>query len=387
MNNISYIKEENCYGCTACSVICSHNAIQMISSKKGFYIPKLNSEKCINCGMCLKCCPACQKKGINNNISKEIKSYALRHKSDNVRFLSSSGGAFSAIVETFLEREDCVVYGAAFHKGKVCHLRVAPSNIQELRKSKYVQSDLGRIFFNIREDLKNGLTVIFCGTPCQVDGLNLFLEISKVDRKNLLVLDFVCHGTLSPLLFNKYLRYCEKKKHERIVDHCFRSKKEGWHKYIAENVFASGKVDSKSFTSQLFTALFYTNYSFKESCYNCKFTSIKRMSDITLADFWGIEKHLPELDDNKGISFVMANTAKGNMVLQNLQSVDLIEVPLNYTDQPHLNHPVSRPKDNDEFWEYFNKHGFKKMAVKYLKAGRIRRMLSACFRKGVRLIK
>lgn len=387
MNNISVITEDSCYGCTACSAVCPHDSIKMVSSKKGFYIPQLDKDKCLDCGLCLKSCPAHKKDEAVNKEGSIRKSYALRHKSDKVRFLSSSGGAFTALIDTYINEKNCVVYGAAYINGEICHLRVSPSDIYELRKSKYVQSNLEGIFAHIQSDIKSGLTVIFCGTPCQVDGLLGYIKTRRIDRSRLLTIDFVCHGTLSPRVFSEYLKYCEKKSGSTITNHCFRSKKDGWHRYTAVNTFESGKSDSKSFTSQLFTSLYYTNYSFKEACYSCSYSSVNRVSDITLADFWGIEKQLPELDDNKGVSFVLVNTLKGQEVMNNVKNVDLIEVPVSYTDQAHLDHPVTRPVNNDEFWEYLDQNGFQKMAVKYLKAGKIRRTASFIIRNGMRLIK
>jgi len=217
--------------------------------------------------------------------------------------------------------------------------------------------------------------------------LSKYLSIRKCNIDNLLTIDFICHGTLSPRVFSEFLKYCEKKKKHSIIDHCFRGKEKGWHSHIGVNTFGNGDVDSTSFTSQLFTALFYTNYSFKEACYTCKYTSLKRVSDITLADFWGIEKHLPEFDDNKGVSFVMFNTEKGQKIFENIKNVESIDASVEYTEQPHLYHPVSRPSTNDEFWRYFNENGFHKMAVKYLKAGKIRRTVSKMLRMALKIVK
>ena len=383
--SIRIVGENNCYGCTACYAVCPVDAISMNSSSKGFYVPSVELGKCVDCGKCEAVCPDLN----SQNLTREGigKCYAVRHKKDEVRYLSSSGGAFSSIVEEFAKHGRCHVFGAALEDCVVRHIRVSPNDISPLRKSKYVQSDLSDSFKSIFNLLKNSERVVFSGTPCQCQGLNLFLKEKRQHTENLLLIDFVCHGTLSPRLFADYIAYCEHRQGKRISDHCFRDKSNGWHTYIARNSFDDGSTDSKSFSSQLFTQLFYTNYSFKEKCYSCDFSTLNRVSDITLADFWGIEKKFPQFDDNLGASFVIVNTQKGNSFFSRMDSSYYFEVSIDDTAQAHLNHPVARPVGNDMFWTYYFKHGFSKMCVKYLKAGKTRRFLSMVYRSCLKFVR
>lgn len=385
MNNIRKIQEKDCYGCTACASVCPMKAINMKESEKGFQIPILDESLCNNCGLCLKVCPAHTKK--LNITNKKSNCFALRHKSDGVRLASTSGGAYTAVIEA-CEKQSPILYGAAYVDGVVKHIRVSQNDINALRGSKYVQSNLGETFNSVLKDLANGKYVVFCGTPCQCDGLMNLLSMKKISTSNILVIDFICHGTLSPKMFSDYLKYCEKKSGKKLVHSYFRSKHlKGWHSNQQMNVYEDGKKDDISFSSQILVGAFYSDLAFKDSCYTCKFTSENRVSDITLGDFWGIEKHMPQLDDNKGVSFIMANTEKGEKVVKLIHTADVLPVLCEWTEQPHLFHPVHSPDGREEFWRFYQKNGFSKMAVKYLNAGKLKRMLSSLYQGIIKLLK
>lgn len=375
MNSVKKVSTDDCYGCSACFSVCKNKAISMQMSDKGFFAPQI-SDTCIDCGMCVKCCPALQ--SLEKNTI--MKCWAIKNMDDTVRENSSSGGAFSAIATDILNRNG-VIYGAAFREKRIVHLRTEGNDYSILRKSKYVQSELGTTFSNVIHDLQSDKTVMFTGTPCQCAGLRALLSNKNIDTCKLLLVDFICHGTLSPMIFSDYIKYFEKKTDKIVVNFDFRDKSKGWHRYIGRSDLSDGTYDNTSFESQLFISLFYSNYSFKESCYHCRFTTPDRCSDITLADFWGIEKRLPDIDDDKGISFIMACTEKGIDVIHSLSNVQRIEVPFEWESQAHLHHPISRPADNDMFWKIYYQNGFKKIAAVYLKAGKIRRFASKLLRK------
>ena len=376
--SIISVHSEDCYGCTACASVCTLNAIGMQSNDKGFLRPVLDQSKCVNCGKCLIACPALQKEAPT---SKTVECYAGRIKDSEIRAKSTSGGAFSAFASA-LTVSGAIVYGAEFNRSGVRHIRVENGDISSLRGSKYVQSDLSDSFSCISRDLKAGKTVLFVGTPCQCGGLRKFAKASRLPDENLYIIDFICHGTSSSRIFSDYLTYCEKKHSKKIVDHIFRSKANGWHAHLEANVFEDGEVDSASFDSQIHKGIFYSAYAFSDRCYKCDYASKERVSDITIADFWGIERALPEFDDNKGTSFVIISTSKGKTLFDMASdSMECVPVDISDTRQPHLDHSVARPENTDAFWDTYFKKGFSKIAVKYFAAGKLRRFASKIYHK------
>ena len=194
----------------------------------------------------------------------------------------------------------------------VLHKRAVTADERDAFKgSKYVQSDLGNIFSDILDDINDGLLVLFVGTPCQCGGLKSYLYQKKISTDNLILADMVCHGAPSPLIWKEHVSFIQKKSAKRIKDYRFRLKVNGWHNHTEMIIYDDGKTDYKSDLSQINKKLFHANLTLREACYNCKYTNLNRCSDITIADFWGIEKHMPDFDDNKGISLILINTQKG----------------------------------------------------------------------------
>lgn len=346
---------EDCCGCTACAFTCPHNAISMKPDALGFLYPIVDTEKCIDCGACENVC------SFNDNYDKLLNltqpdAWAARHKDINEVMKSRSGAVFAAISDYILKK-DGVVYGAGYKDHfRVAHKRAMSTHERdEFRGSKYVQSDLENIFKQVKDDLKNGLTVLFSGTPCQTAGLNSF--IGKKYRENLLLVDIVCHGVGSPYIWRDYIRYLEDSEKDTIVRANFRDKeKYGWEGHRESFVFNNGYM--KSWTT--FTQVFYKHIMFRHSCGNCHFCNMQRPSDITLADFWGWEKSVPEMNnDNKGLNLVLCNTKKGQEIFDTIKN-DLMISPVNLDEciQPNLQYPsVIHPK-RDQFEDYYVRHGF-----------------------------
>ena len=217
----------DCCGCTACASICNHDAITMEPDALGFLYPKVDESKCVECGLCEKVC------AFNENYDKTLNlpkpdAYAARHKDMDEVMKSRSGAAFVAISDYILEQGG-VVYGAGYKDHfRVAHKR-ATTKVErdEFRGSKYVQSDLTGVFRMVKQDLKNGLTVLFSGTPCQTSGLNSY--VGKKLRENLVLIDIVCHGVPGPYIWRDYLAYLEKKQGDTITMVNFRDKEVvGW---------------------------------------------------------------------------------------------------------------------------------------------------------------
>lgn len=352
MINIS--DSSQCCGCTACASICNHDAIFMKPDKLGFKYPFVDKEKCIDCGLCDKVC------AFNDNYDQSLQfskplAYAVRHKDIKELETSRSGAAFVALSDIILEQGG-VVYGAAFDEQfNVYHKRTTTkSQRDKLKGSKYVQSDLGCVFREIRNDLINGRLVMFSGTGCQCAGLHSF--IGKQLRKNLYIVDIICHGVPSPIVWHDYLSYMKKKKGEKIISVNFRDKsKNGWKDHWESLTFNSGKKYSR-----LFTELFYRDICLRPSCGECHYCNFHRPSDLTLGDYWGYERTSVDFNkDNKGCSLVLINTELGKSLFeQSKRHINYIKCELPNVTQKHLLYPVSLRKSTKLFATLYPHLGF-----------------------------
>lgn len=358
--------KSDCCGCTACASIYPKDAITMEPDTLGFKYPKVDLSKCIDCGLCEKVC------AFNDNYDKSLnlkepEIYAARHKDMHEIETSRSGAAFIAISDYILENGG-IVYGVGYKDHfRVAHKRATTKEERnEFKGSKYVQSDLDEIFRKVKEDLKQGNTVLFSGTPCQTAGLNSY--IGKKLRENLILVDIVCHGVPGPYMWRDYLDYLEKKQGSKICWVNFRDKQEyGWaaHKETFKFVKGEGKMS--------FTYLFYQHSMFRHSCGKCHFANTQRPSDITIADFWGWEKTDPEFNkDNKGVSLVLVNTEKGRKLFEEA-SKDLNVIPAKLEDcmQPNLVKPSPINKKRDIFEHEYKKYGFTYIYYRYGNVGLI----------------
>lgn len=357
---------EDCCGCTSCENICPTNAIEMITDKEGFMYPKIDQALCINCGKCKDVC-AFQKGCDTSNNLDQIMAYGIKHKNDNVRLNSRSGGTFTAISD-YVINQSGAVYGAKFDQNlNVVHSRATNKKDRDLfRGSKYVQSSLDNTFKKVIEDLVNEKYVLFSGTPCQTAGLNKYLSKIGINRDKLILVDLVCHGTPSPKIFRDYINFLNKKHKTNITNFEFRNKRKfGWEAHRE-----TYKVRNKEYSSDVYTTLFSRDEMLRPSCYNCKYTNLKRPSDITLGDFWGIEKVLPNFTDDKGISLVFINTAKGKRLFNSIKTeLDYVECSGADFIQPNLKTPTECPSTRAKFWNNYEENGFEYIARKYAKYG------------------
>lgn len=376
------IDKSKCCACTACKNICPKQAIEMISDEKGFLYPKIDENKCIKCGLCEKVCFYNTGYKILDDHLEKIETYAIKHKDLQVRMASQSGGAFTIFSDEIL-KQNGVIYGVGFDKSlKVCYKRAETKDERdEFRGSKYVQSEIGDIFNQIKIDLKNGRKVLFSGTPCYVAGLTKFLGNKNI--QNLFLIDIICHGVPSPKMFVDYLRFLENKYEGKIENFNFRNKNFGW-----KSCVESFKINEKIYNNNIYAKLFSDCLAFRESCYKCKFTNLNRPSDITIADCWGIEKFKPNVNDDKGISLVIINTEKGKLLQKNvLSKLEYYIIDINDYLQPRLREPNKRIKAVDVFWNDYLNNGFDYVVKKYTSLtlfGKIKKMLKKI--KLIRLI-
>lgn len=298
----------DCTGCAACKNICPKNCITMERDDEGFLYPKINRDECINCGRCEKVCPSLNFKATMTDALPAV--FAAIYPNDKVRRHSSSGGAFTALSELILSTGG-IVFGAGFNENwRVVH--TAAENLDELenlRGSKYVQSDIGDVYRRVKAELETGRRVLFSGTPCQCAGLKSFLG---KDYSNLLTVDIICHGTPSPMLWENYLEYIAKGHDIAHVN--FRSKRFGWTTNLEINFYECGYY-SKFVANDVYLKLFLTELIERPSCHECKFKFPDGKSDVTLGDAWGVQNFAPETFDNIGTSLIIIHTANGKNFL------------------------------------------------------------------------
>ncbi len=356
------LAKEKCNGCHSCYNVCPKQAITMVEDEKGFKHPQINKEKCINCNLCVKVCPIIHK--LEGNVFLR-KAYACINKNETERKKSSSGGIFVLLAKEIIKNNG-VVYGACLNNEfKVVHQRItSEKEIEKLMGSKYVQSEIGENFKAVQKDLKKGYQVLFTGTPCQIEGLKAFL---RKEYDNLYTQDIICHGVPSPLVWEKYKRYRKEIDHEIPQEISFRNKDEGWHLYNMKFSYKSGAYKQIQ-KEDLFMKAFLKNTILRNSCYNCNVKKINRVSDITLGDYWGIEKFFEQMDDNKGVSAVIIQSQKGmelfdkikeNLIFEKTTIDDIVKY------NPSLNKSVDCDPNREKFFENMNKISFDELVRKY----------------------
>lgn len=358
------INENNCCGCGACYNVCPKDAITMKPDTKGFAYPDINDDLCINCGLCNKVCPIIES-SISGQDGFDQEIYGIYSCDNKTRMSSTSGGAFTLFANEILGC-DGVVVGASLDKNMdVYHISIeGKEDIGLLQGSKYVQSDTKRIYSEIKEMLLKGKKVLFCGTPCQTDGLLKF--IPKNLKENLFTVDFICHGVPSHKIWKEYVSHLENVFHKKIKSYKFRSKVAGWHNNVEVVEFENGKKAYNKKDIDIFGHLFHKNLSLRPYCYNCQYTKYQRVSDVTIGDFWGVEKTYPSMDDNKGTSLVMLNTKKGKTLFEKIQNnAKVIRIDKEQCKQRALYRKPECKYDRDIFWKEYEEKGFSYIAKKY----------------------
>lgn len=341
------ITEKICTGCHACYSICPKKAIDMKSDQRGFLQPVINEDLCVRCKMCQKVCPLNEK---TMQFSGEPIAYAAYSLNEKNHKSSSSGGIFSLLASEVLQREG-IIYGAVFtEKFKVEHRRIA-ENISPLMTSKYVQSQIGDVFCQVERDICDGKWVLFSGTPCQVGGLYNYLIKRKVNTEKLLMVDLICHGVPSPLLWEKHLETIANDRTPKFVN--FRDKRLSWGGFSLTCQFADDSEYSIVAGEDAYMQGFFANMTLRESCYSCHFKTKSRISDITLADYWGIEKHDPDMENRNGTSAVIIHSPKGNELFDAVAAqMCRKEIPISsvLAGNSAMVHSVSPHPRKDLFW-------------------------------------
>lgn len=314
---ISIDKKDNCCGCYACVNVCPKDCISMLEDSEGFNYPCVDKSKCVDCTLCEKVCPIINKDKVAQGSNEEDNTYVAYTKNATVRKNSSSGGMFTELAESVLKNNG-VVFGCAFDDDFNAHHIMIDniSDLEKLRGSKYIQSQIESTYKEAEKLLKNGKLVLFSGVACQIAGLKSYL---RKDYDNLLTVDVLCHGVPSGKAWRKYIDDNQKRHNAKLNKYYFRNKDNGWKVFTVKKKYDNNKEVGCPFNQDPYMQLFLGEICLRPSCYNCRFKDIKRPSDITLGDSWGIQDYMPDMDDNMGTSVVIAHTEKGVNLLNSVK--------------------------------------------------------------------
>lgn len=362
-----------CCGCYGCYNICPTKAIEMVEDEKGFKYPSVNNEKCVDCGLCEKVCPILNNK---KEEKKDIKVYACMNKNTDTRMKSSSGGIFTLIASYILDL-DGVVFGAKFDDDfQVIHSFIEhKEELYQFRGSKYVQSKIGDMYKKAKKFLEQNRYVLFTGTPCQIEGLYSYLG---KEYEKLYTQDIICHGVPSPMVWRKYLQEFNIKYKGKPKEISFREKSNtGWNNFEMKLQYDTDSYIT-SHNEDIYMKAFLYNICLRDSCYACNFKKKDRISDITLADFWGINNIDKEMNDNKGTSLVIINSKKGNQLFEKIEQNTIckeedFEEAVKYN--PSMISSVKMHKNRENFFKGLENNDLEVLVKKYTKIPLYRKIL------------
>lgn len=358
--------EKKCTGCMACVDMCPANCITSIVGVDGFKYSAINESKCVSCGKCYSVCPLVTQE----KHQEEQHLFAAYAAESNYQNRGSSGGIFEILAKYFIG-QGYYICGAAFEGITLRHRVISCNNdIKPLLKSKYIQSDMEGIYAQITELLKKGEKVFYCGTPCQVSAL--INSTPKSLKNNIFTADIICHGVPSQKVFDDYIKTLEKKHGGSVSDFSFRIKDNkykhahGYSYKVTKN--GKTKIVNGIYTNSSFYNAFKNYLIFRDGCYDCQYATLQRVSDITLADFWGIEKYDFIGNIDTGVSMVITNTQRGNEVFSLIKDKTVSkEFPVQYgVDSNYcLTHSTQKPKNRDKIIKELSENGYEQTAKKY----------------------
>lgn len=349
----SLIEWNECCGCGACANKCPKNAIIMSPNKEGFLHPEIDKNLCVECGACEKVCPGLEPAKMTGNMPQ---AFIVQHKSDAIRYQSTSGGAFTAIAEEIINRGGFVFGATMTDELTVKHICVKTlDDLARFRNSKYVQSEIGSCYKEAKAKLDLGIFVCFSGTPCQINGLYKYLG---KDYENLIAVDVVCKSVPSPLVFKKYIEY-KKGQEGNISDVVFRDKKRGFlyctmaHYLSHEDRAVAQDVYRRGSESDEWLRLFLSGKISRRSCISCPFQTIERVGDFTLGDIW--ETGHPDFDDNKGSTIIHVWNEKAFSFFNSIKDkIRYVEYPIENSRGATRVNTIKLRNDRTQLFEDMN---------------------------------
>lgn len=366
---IKLIEKKNCCGCNACGDVCRQGAITFKTDIEGFWYPDVDKDKCVDCGLCEKTCPVLNVISLKkNDFEKPAKVLAAINRNMQIRWDSTSGGAFSALADAMYEQGG-YVGGAIYNEDFSVRHFVSnnPDDLKRLRSSKYLQSNAQGFYNEVQSLLKSGKKVLVCGTPCQMVGLRAFLHN---DYENLIIVDLICRGVNSPKVYRAYLDSLEREFGSKVVYVKAKNKELGWRNLTRKINFANGKsYYGIIMEDDFYRGFLHSNMFCRPSCYNCQFKGFPRIADITIGDYWGIERIDKNLDNNIGTSIILLNSTKGIQYFEKIQA-KLEWKETRFEDilpgNPALLSSISAPDaDRTAFFSDLDQTDFKIVAEKY----------------------
>lgn len=366
MSVINKVSEARCCGCSACFAICPKHCISMKESKEGFLHPVAEAENCNDCGLCESVCPVLAK---HSPQSPPETVFAAKLRDEVRRKQSSSGGVFSLLAESILE-EGGVVCAARF--ASPLHLAhdfcTDKADLPAFLGSKYVQSDMGDCFRGIKKYLSEGRKLLFAGTGCQIMGLKAFLGKKY---EGLITMEVICHGVPSPALWRKYLRdICERQgiAAEELSSVEFRNKDYSWHRYCMKIKANNETIYRKNLYDDPYLKAFLANLTLRNSCHNCPAKGFVSQSDITVGDYWGVDKHHPQTDDDKGVSCLLV---RNTSLLSFFDEIKIELTPSKYeyilTSNPAMEHSALPHPKKAQYLQDLQSTAFIKCTKAYTK--------------------
>ena len=368
---IKIARKEECTGCHGCYNVCPKKCIDMKFDDEGFLYPSVDSDKCVECGLCEKVCPIIHTVEVEN----EPIAVGCYNKDEKIRMESSSGGIFTLLSELVIQSGG-VVFGAEFDENyNVRHSYV--DNMEDLHKfrgSKYVQSTIGSSYYDTKQFLEQGRQVLFSGTPCQIAGLKRYLQ---KDYDNLICQDIVCHGVPSTYVWEHYKNFIANGR--TISGIKFRDKSTGWKTYSLKINFDDGSSYKDIGNENSYIKGFVKDFYLRPSCYECKYKTLHRESDITLADFWGIEANAPELDDNKGTSLIFLNSDKGKEYFERIKEkiiFRIVDINKSVTFNPSAYRSCIYTRKKKNFYKKYKVSDFNLLIEKLMKENSLKKIVT-----------
>ncbi len=367
LKHVGEKEKDACCGCGMCAVDCPANAIKMKVNDEGFMHPQVDEKSCINCGKCLKVC-AFENTYCDEFCNEPINAYIARTEDGNILKKSASGGMFTLLSDAVFSKNG-KVYGAVYDdKGYIHHIGTNETAQRDrICGSKYVQSDMNGMYENIKEDLQNGLNVLFTGTPCQTAAVHSYLSETKTDMSKLILCDIICHGVTSPAVWRKYLDFVGEKV-GKIISINTRDKKYG--SGYNMTIFGEKATYHKKGSDDPFIRLFQLNCPLRSSCFACPMKRIERISDITIGDFQKAPQYFPEYVDKKGVSVVLTNTEKGVSLFEEIKNgLNYKESSMEAAMQVNLYTQIENSNIREVFFNKFKNEDFIKVLKAYTTLG------------------